>query len=736
MTTTRKQRLLQALVWREVPANRRAWTGELAVAILTYVVMAALITWPLIAHLGSGIYGFGNDNFGGVWNTEYLHDAFWGPKELDYSRDIGYPWGSSLPLEAIQPLDWLFIIVLGGIDDGLFAYNAQVFAGYVMSGTTMFFALRWLGTARYGALALGGLFAIAPIHLALSLQYQALSNLAFLPLAVIAFIAAIRTPSFKRGVVLGLSCGLVWWGSYYYGWFGIFVIGSTLAVATLGAALHRNWAVARSRIAVSAGTAAGGAIMMGVPIILILRHIADDQIAQERVFTDLTYTLAPPWSVLLPPHDNPLLGTLTRDWLRAHGGMLPLYEQANYVGIALAGLAFAGFVLLWRRERIIAVSLLAGLAMALFLMVGPYIPHRFWSSSAWLSGAAVPHFRSLPSYLFELSPTFRYYGRAWAWGLTIAVIVSAWSLMRLRERWDGAPVRYLVVVTLIVSFGAAEYVNRPPSRWIGTEVERATWVQAVRRLPANAVIMDYPAAGYSTPRSLYYLFWTSFHNRRTVNPFLFKRGNDLYNQVNDPDSALAGQRLRQIGVSYAVVHTDLPDPTFPPYQPSWPNDALPATAGANNPWFERVSSGGDHVLYRVLDRPRRNVKATATWDASRFLNPEMEGSRAVRWMGGPEGVLQITAARRGSRLSVPVRTATGRATATACVTGTRRCASVRIDDRRYRDLRLTLPGRTYQTVTLTTTQAVIVLGDIAGVPADRRQATIRVAQPTIARPPR
>lgn len=722
---------LASIALEAAPPTRKQWIVELLVATVVYLVVASLITWPLVANMSSGFYGFGNDNFGGVWNTGYLHDAFWGPGSLAHSDEIGYPWGASLPLEAIQPIDWFFIITFGGIADGLLAYNLQTFVGYIASGLAGYFAVRWFGASRYASLVLGTLFAIAPIHLALSQQYQALSNLAFLPLAAVAFVAVTRVPTFRRGVLLGLAAGLVWWGSYYYGWFGLFVLGAAVGLTILHSLVHRDWELVRARFRAVGGAVLGGVALIGLPAVLILRRIADDPIQDQRELTDLNFNIAPPWSVVLPPHDNPLLGTLTRDWLRSHGGFLPLYEQANYVGIALGVLAVLGVIALWKRERVVAIGLVGGLAAALILMVGTTIPHEFWKTSAWLAGTGAPHVKAPAGYLFDITPTFRYYGRAWAWGIAIVVLLAAAAIIRIERSRRLRPAVLLALLTGVGIFGAAEFVNRPPSHWIGTEVERAPWVQAVRALPADAVIVDYPAAGYSTPRSLYYQFWTSFHDRRTVNPFMLKRGGELNNKIIDPDSAASGKELSRLGVTYAIVHTDLPDPTFPPYQPAWPNDALPASAGASNPWLQRLHTGPDHVMYRVLKQPRKNVPAAASWEATSFLPGEMEGTREARWMPGTAANLTATSVPAARELVVPVRSASGRQRVTICTRqGRKVCVRGEVNAREYRSFRLPLVPSTYQTVSVETDGTPLRLGDISST-NDERTATLRIAQPRV-----
>lgn len=732
---TRLKTLLAVALRDDAPENKRAWAKELAIASVFFFVVAAIVTWPLVSRMSSGIYGFGNDNFGGVWNTHYLHDAFWGPEKLGYSKEAGFPWGASMPLEAIQPVDWFYIIVFGGINGGLFAYNLQVFIGFLLSGTAAYFAARYVGASRFAALVLGALFEIVPMHLALGMQYQALSSLQFLPLVVVAFIAAVRNPGIRAGIWLGLAFGLVWWGSYYFGWFGVFVLAASFFVVFLGAIVRRDWANLAANAKTIVGAAIGAAPMILVPIVLILIRISDDPITKERALGDPFYTLAPPWSVFMPPHDNPVLGALTRDWVTAHGGLLPLYEQANYTGIVAALAALTGLVVLLRKkgDRVIGLALVAGVAMAFLLMIGPSIPHKFWSTDHWLGGGGVPHIKSLSGYLFELSPTFRYYGRAWAWGLAVIFVLAAFGAVALQNRLRNRPAILFTLFAAFGLFGVAEYINRPPTHWLGTEEDQTAWVQAVEKLPKDAAVVNYPIAGYSTPRSLYYQFWSSFHERATVEPYLFERGAALQNDIYDANNADAGKRLHDLGVDYAVVHTTLPAATFPPYQPPFPDDSVSPDTGKDNPWFGLVASGRDYQLYKILDTPRKNVPAAAAYDDG-YYPAETEPTGVARWTIAQNATLAVSASPgRGAKIVVPIRMPDGRHPVKVCVKGTSTCVERTVDAQDYTLFRVKLPRATSVAVEITTKAPVLNLGQLTNTP-DTRNAVLRVGEPSIELP--
>ena len=150
-----------------------------------------------------------------------------------------------------------------------------------------------------------------------------------------------------------------------------------------------------------------------------------------------------------------------------------------------------------------------------------------------------------------------------------------------------------------------EFANAPPTHWFDDTPPE--WVAAVKALPDDAAIVDYPMAPENTPRSLDYLFWQGEHRHPTVNPANTSEARSFSAEIANPDDPDTGRRLYEAGVDYAVVHTRLEPATTPPYQPGFPDDSLSDTAGGANPWFERVNQTADAVIYRS-DRRRARRK--------------------------------------------------------------------------------------------------------------------------------
>ena len=272
------------------------------------------------------------------------------------------------------------------------------------------------------------------------------------------------------------------------------------------------------------------------------------------------------------------------------------------------------------------------------MTVGPYIPleRGYWRN--WQMLDATSHVPSLGWLMFELGPVFRFFTRAFVLVSACLALLAAIGFARLaRLPWmtRGRSVALAVLAIALIGF---EFSNAPPHVWYSAD--KPPWVDAVRRLPAESSVVDYPIAPAFTPRSLYYMFWQTKHRRQTANPYVDPEAAAFSASVATIDDPATGQALRQRGMDYVVVHTRLPSQTRVPYQPQLPDDSLPADAGSLNPWLALAERTADAVIYRVLDRPRRSSGAVARFGDG-FGSREQEGGLGARWLEKPTGTMVV-----------------------------------------------------------------------------------------------
>lgn len=582
--------------------------------VVGYVGVAIFATWPLARHPLGGFYGFGNDNWGGIWIYDWIHRSTFGPGDPAFSPELQAPFGYSLPRQGIQPLDRAFAILFGGPGHGLLAYNLQIFLGFALAGCTMYVLAAYVTRNRAAAGIAGFVYTFSPFHLALAMQYPALASIQWIPLFLLAFLVLLRTPSLRAAVLTGGAFALVAVTTYYHAWF----IGWTTLVV-LGLLATRE-AVRRRRelrslgrpvyLALSRAFVAGAvATALVAPLVVgSARGARSNNAELARPLGDAVRYSGRPWMLVVPPLDNPLVGRDVRRWVELHLYDNPVYEQSTYLGYTVLVLVALA---LWRRrsvrlplaglERFARPTLVAVAVVGLLITLGPHIPldRDYWRlhDRPW----ETRHLPSLGRVMFELGPAFRFFSRAFVVVSAAVAVLAAIGFARLDRRLTrraGAALAGVLVVVVGI-----EFTNAPPHVWYSAETP--AWVEAVARLPAGSSVVDYPTAAVNSPRSLYYIFWQREHGHPTVNPPQSPRAVAFTEKVADPDDPAAGEALRKAGIDYALVHTRLPPPATTPYQAALPPDALPPSAGSANPWFRRVARTPDAVVYRILPAPER-----------------------------------------------------------------------------------------------------------------------------------
>ena len=114
------------------------------------------------------------------------------------------------------------------------AINVVVFSGYVLSGASMYALTRYVGCGRLVAAWAGMAYIVFPAHLGRT-PHPSLIHWEFLPLALLALIAAFERPGWWRYVLVGLATAAAWLTSGYFG----AMVGVSVVVFALSAVLAR-----------------------------------------------------------------------------------------------------------------------------------------------------------------------------------------------------------------------------------------------------------------------------------------------------------------------------------------------------------------------------------------------------------------------------------------------------------------------------------------------------------------
>jgi hypothetical protein len=633
-------------------SRNQAVVLEALLVVAAFTGVAIFATWPLAIHPLGGFYGFGNDNWGGIPYLGWLHDAYLGPGDPSFDPQFQAPFGLEIPEHAIQPMDRLFALVLGGFGQGLGTYNAQIFLSFVLAGCTMYLLARYVTRSKLAALVAGFAFTFSPFHLALSMQYNALASIQWIPLFLLALIVLLRRGRRRDAVLTGGAFALVLATSYYYAWFLVWFTFLVVAYLAVAAVVRRTAGWPLFRLAISRAAIAGGvAVVLSAPFLVTSARGAQEvgSASLEHPLTEAVRFSARPWMLFVPPEDNPVVGDRVQPWVQQHLFDSPVYEQSIYLGYTLLLLAVIG---LWPSRRKLSDRLrfsrlivLVGLGAALLIIVGPYIPFERSYWRLWTTPAATAHVPSVGWLMFHISPIFRFFVRAFVLVSACLAVLAAIGFARLERGGRMTPARRGALAVLVLALIAVEFSNAPPHVWFSARTP--AWVAAVRKLPPRAKIVDYPVVDGFSSRSLYYMFWQTKHRHAETSPLVDPDAQALGAEIEQPDDPTTGAALHHAGIDYAVVHTRLPPATTPPYQPHVLDDSMPRDAGALNPWFQVVARTPDAVIYRVRAAPVASRGAVVRPGAG-FGASEPEGGSTARWLLEPSGELTlfITGPRR------------------------------------------------------------------------------------------
>jgi hypothetical protein len=730
-------------------SRHQATVVEALLLVVAFTGVAVFATWPLAIHPLGGFYGFGNDNWGGMPYVAWLHHAYLGPGDASFDPQLQAPFGLEIPLHAIQPMNLLSALALGGFGQGLGAYNAEIFLSFVLAGCTMYLLARYVTGSRLAALVAGFAFTFSPFHLAVAMQYNALAAIQWIPLFLLALLVLLRRGGRRDAALAGAAFALVMVTSYYYAWllswFTLLVVTYFVAAAAVrrrrgGRTQEPAWPLAR--LVLSRAAIAGVvAVVLVTPLIVpsIRGAVNTGSVALEHPVNEAVRYSARPWMFLIPPEDNPVVGDRVRPWVQQHLFDSPVYEQSIYLGYTL--LLLAG-VALWPvrrgrgnlsdRARFGRGVALAGFVAGLLITIGPYIPleRSYWR--LWATPGATLRVPSLPWLMFHLAPEFRFFVRAFVLVSACLAVLAAIGFCRLeraRRMTTGRRVALAAVVLVLVGL---EFANAPPHVWFSAKIP--PWVAAVRKLPPQATLIQYPVAPAFSPRSLYYMFWQTKFGRADTNPVVTPEAQALAAEVGSPDDPAAGLALHRAGIDYAVVHTHLPPQTTVPFQPPLPDDSMPSDAGALNPWFQAVERTPDAVIYRVRAAPGGSSSAVVR-AADGFGGSEPEGSSSARWLLQRTGdlTLFVSGRSRPARLAITL-SSFARPRRVSISLDHRKLASFAVPAAVYVTHSVSLgviaPGR--HSLSLSSRPGPQSIHDTIGSP-DLRSVSIRLREPVVVR---
>lgn len=535
-----------------------------AAAFLIFLLLTAIVSFPLIAHFGGVIPGFSSTDepFAALWDSWRIHSSFRGHLSLRSTDLITYPfavdlfrWGGGLYIGTAW--NHLLSLVLSPV----VAWNLQIVLNFILCGFITYLLVFYLtGEWRAGLLS-GVIFAFSPYQFARAWQHLGLTYNQLIPLLLLAAFYYREHPTRKSAVFFVASGVLLASFDYSITYMGV-VSGSVF----LFYVLFYKWRIKlKQKEALSADPRyiRRMLLLIGLIGLILLPQIlpliknraalsgsteASAFNAFHRPFEDLFQQSARPLGYLLPAVHHPLFGGITRNFVGSPLYGISLTEHTLYLGWTGLILSFFAFRS-WRRrekgdERFFFYA-------GFFLLLG-FSAWLFSQPPWWQIGGMRISFPS--RVMYKLLPMFRAYCRfGVVLMLSVAVLAGLqWSRLLRRVRSRSVGLALTVGICAVVLF---EFWNWPPYKVI--DVSRApqayTWLKAQ---PDTAVVAEYPL-DVEAPNEMY-KFYQIFHGKKIINGALpgtpaFESVQNLA-RLSDPATV---RKLQERGVTYVVVHNAL-----------------------------------------------------------------------------------------------------------------------------------------------------------------------------------
>jgi hypothetical protein len=600
---------------------------EALVVLSGSFAFAVFLTWPLVFHLGTRIYGPPGDSTGEIYNLwSFAHGGFhvFGVGHITATgAPFGWDQGNGV---NVQRLWYIFPAYLAAKVIGeIAAYNLIVLTGLAFSGAAMYWLVRSVvhGPASpFVAAWAGFVYMVFPWHVVKAAGHAGLTHIEGFPLLLLAVLVWFRSPTLLRATAVVLATALLWLTSGYYGVAAMVALAVLLPVAAVS---HRRRLGTR-KAATGIISVGGGALFIVLLMSLFARlGNIDTGYFIARSEGDLIGYGARPWEYVLPAYSNPHFGTA--GWLTAHLHGSNFAESSLYVGwvtILLAGgwllWAFAARRRLGSEPKFIGVGFAAVVAAALLFSLPSPIPHT-----------SVP----TPSRLvWEVASQFRVPTRFQALVMAGLVPLAALALAGISKKAIVAFRSRAAAIAVCALFGLLSWfelsvaspgltaLNLPPAEYL-----------ALQKAPPG-IVAEYPLVALDEARNSDYTFWRRVDGRRLLNGAA--RGsfpNAVREGLVDPLAPGTAAALSALGVSTILVHADVYTSLGVPKQ-------APRNLGSGYRLLGRFPDGTS--MWKVTAPP-----APIATFRNGFGAPELTGREPSRWLLANDGTIELYARRAG-----------------------------------------------------------------------------------------
>jgi hypothetical protein len=430
-----------------------------------YLVVAVLMTWPAVIHLGGRVAGYPADNRLYVWTPWVFRQEVLSDLDPLHTTYIYYPDGISLALHALIVTKTVPGVLLQAFLSPVVTFNLFLLVSMTLSGYTTWLLVRHLTGDGVAALVGGLVFACSPFYLAHAtaghLDYVSAEGI---PLFGYFFVKTFERQRWQGALYAGLAMAYTALSNWAYLLYLLVFCALFLVYHLIvERRAHLCWPVLRQYAIVAAVAGVGSAPLM-VPAYLA-SHLGTYDIT--RYVGGAALYVSDLLGFFTPSPDHFLVGNLVQPIFdRFTGGR---FEGAVFLGFSVLILAGLGLRRAGRRWGgfWLAVALLFAL-----ISLGPglhVLGHYQFPWLSWMRMGTVAQRLGVPMkpewiQMFDEAPMIPLPGA----GLHLVSVF----------KWTRTPSRFVVVTMLALAVLAGFGVTR---------LRETLWGRRWLRLPASAV---------------------------------------------------------------------------------------------------------------------------------------------------------------------------------------------------------------------------------------------------------
>jgi hypothetical protein len=522
---------------RALASTRRFQT---IAAGLAYLAFAVFLTWPLVLHFDSAIYGPVGDGTGAVSTMRELIEGRHFPFAPGTISDFAAPGGLdirwNLNVSTFPSFGSLY--ALTAVFGQIAALNLYTLLGFTLSGLSTFLLVRRIVGSAPVAFIAGYAYAFYPFVVVSAQGHPDFVHGWVFVVLLWRLLELMERPSVRNGVWAGLALVLIFAWTPYHILFGAVMAASVGAVALVVA-----WRRGLLRPAVTALAVAGAIGLAWLGAIVVLNATSSrSEVRTHTINEVIAYSARAP-EYVVPTGEQPFFGDRAQQYRSQHLHGSNASENTLYLGVTVLLLALVGFVASVLRpgsRRRVALATGAMAAAAFAFSAPPHVK---------LLGVDLPTPTQL---VFDITTTWRVFSR-FAMVVMLGVVILAALGVDAITRRRAAVVQGALLVLILAAIGADLWA-RPAQG-----VNEFTVPEAYHRLAGlpEGIAAEYPLLP-AAQSQFGDTFWQSWYDKPVVNGYLEgspEEGRALrLGRLSDPATA---RGLKALGVRYILLRHDL-----------------------------------------------------------------------------------------------------------------------------------------------------------------------------------